>query len=215
MHDTANLIGLSFAEKYGGEGKIVVDIGGCDVNGSLRKHFEERGMQFICVDIEPHPSVDIVVKPGENLPFKNNSVDLIVSTSCFEHDPCFWITFKNMTRILKMGGYIYINAPTNGPYHCHPGDNWRFYSDAGQALAYWASYKMHHNEEIFPVKLIETFHVLPLSVVWIDFVCVWQRVEERETTITVSPEISHNVGILQQRLHERGLRTVRTPTTII
>ena len=43
-----------------------------------------------------------------------------------------------MTRIIKPSGYIYINAPTTGHYHCYPGDNWRFYSDAGQALAYWS-----------------------------------------------------------------------------
>lgn len=35
MHDTALVSGLGFAEKYGGDGKIVVDIGGQNVNGSL------------------------------------------------------------------------------------------------------------------------------------------------------------------------------------
>jgi hypothetical protein len=29
------------------------------------------------------------MKPGENFPFENKTFDLIVSTSCFEHDPFF------------------------------------------------------------------------------------------------------------------------------
>ena len=108
--------------------------------------------------MEADASVDIVIHPGEKLPFEDSSVDLIVSTSCFEHDPCFWLTFKEMTRIIKPSGYIYVNAPTSCMYRQYPGDNWRFYSDAGQALAYWSGIKMS-TENIYPVKVIETFNI--------------------------------------------------------
>lgn len=206
MHDTASKSGELFALSYGGVNKVVVDIGGQDLNGSLRSFFENLGMKYICVDIEPHISVDIVIKPGDKLPFNNGTIDLIVSTSCFEHDPCFWITFKEMTRITKLGGFIYVNAPSDGAYHCHPGDNWRFYYDAGQALAYWSSYQMN-NEVVYPVKVIETFHINPLNEFWIDFVCIWQRTENKETEITVKPEIFYNKGILQNALNAAGLTT--------
>lgn len=36
MHDTASLTGKYFAELYGKEGLTVVDIGGKNVNGSLK-----------------------------------------------------------------------------------------------------------------------------------------------------------------------------------
>ncbi len=206
MHDTASIAGELFAEEYGGINKVVLDIGGKNVNGSLRSFFEELGMTYICIDMEPDRSVDIVVKPGERLPFKDGSVDLIVSTSCFEHDPCFWITFKEMTRITKLGGHIYVNAPTNGVYHCWPGDNWRFYSDAGQALAYWSSYQTS-NETVFPVKVVETFHILPKNDIWIDFVCVWKRVDEKQTEITVSPVITQTMGALEKRLNDAQFKT--------
>jgi SAM-dependent methyltransferase len=150
--------------------------------------------------------VDIVVKPGDKLPFDNGSIDLIVSTSCFEHDPCFWITFKEMTRIIKFGGFIYVNSPSNGPYHCYPGDNYRFYSDAGQALSYWSSFQFS-NEEVFPVKVVETFHILPKSDIWIDFVCVWERVDEKQTDIVVSNTISENIGILEKMLNDNDYGT--------
>lgn len=209
MHDTAYNCGKSFAESYGGAGKVVLDVGGKNVNGSLRYFFENLGMKYICLDIEPDESVDIVVKPGNRLPFDNCCIDLIVSTSCFEHDPCFWITFKEMTRIIKLGGFIYVNAPTNGPYHCYPGDNWRFYSDAGQALSYWSSFQFS-NEAIFPVKVVETFHILPKNDVWCDFVCVWQRVDEKQTEIIVSHNIYQNVGILEKSLNNiYHLKTIK------
>ena len=208
MHDTALISGMLFSETYGEKGKVVIDVGGQDVNGSLRKFFVERGMKYICLDIVEHPSVDVVIKPGDKLPFETGSIDLIVSTSCFEHDPCFWLTFKEMSRILKLGGHVYINAPTNGAYHTHPGDNWRFYSDAGQALAYWSGVQMA-NEVIHPVKVVETFHVLPLGDIWIDFVCIWERVNEKETEITVSNEIVQTVGMLEKALHNYNVRTTK------
>jgi SAM-dependent methyltransferase len=208
MHDTSLFAGKLFAEKYGGANKVVIDIGGKNVNGSVRQFFENMGMKYICIDMEKDNSVDIVVNPGDKLPFDNGSIDLIVSTSCFEHDPCFWITFKEMTRIIKLDGFIYVNAPTNGPYHCYPGDNWRFYSDAGQALSYWSGYKMF-NEEVFPVKVIETFHILPKSDIWIDFVCIWQRVIDKETNITISHNIVNNIGLLEKSLNENNFKTIK------
>jgi SAM-dependent methyltransferase len=206
MHYTALKSGQAFSESYGIPNSLVIDIGGRNVNGSLRSFFETKGMKFVCIDMEADASVDIVIPPGEKLPFEDGSVDLIVSTSCFEHDPCFWLTFKEMTRIIKPSGYIYINAPTSGPYHGYPGDNWRFYSDAGQALAYWSG-KQLSNETIYPVKVVETFNVL--GDCWNDFVCVWQRVdiENIEKNIIVNNEIINNIGILEKTINNYGLQT--------
>ena len=206
MHDTSLISGRAFTESYGIPNGLVVDIGGRNVNGSLRSFFETKGMKFVCVDMEADLSVDVVVPPGERLPFDDESVDLVVSTSCFEHDPCFWLTFKEMTRIIKPAGYIYINAPTTGPYHCYPGDNWRFYSDAGQALSYWSG-KQIANETIYPVKVIETFNVLGSD--FNDFVRVWQRVniEHIEKTILVHNEIINKIGILEKTINNYGLKT--------
>jgi SAM-dependent methyltransferase len=206
MHYTSLKSGQAFSESYGIPNGLVVDLGGRNVNGSLRGFFEKKGAKFVCVDMDADASVDIVVPPGDKLPFEDGSVDLIVSTSCFEHDPCFWLTFKEMTRIIKPSGYIYINAPTSGPYHTYPGDNWRFYSDAGQALAYWSG-KQVSNENIYPVKVIETFNVL--GNVWNDFICVWQRVniENIEKNIVVHDDIIKNIGILEQTINNYGLKT--------
>ena len=44
---------------------------------------------------------------------------------------------------------------------------------------------------------------------WIDFVCVWKRVEDKETNITISAEIEKNIGVLEKRINEKGLKTIK------
>ena len=205
MHLTSLKSGEAFAHTYGRKDKIVVDLGGRNYNGSLRDFFTTKEMKYICVDMDEHESVDIVIKPGDKLPFETGTIDLIVSTSCFEHDPCFWLTFKEMTRIVKKDGFIYINAPTSGSYHAYPGDNWRFYSDAGQALAYWSGIQMLE-EIVYPVKVVETFNILD-DLMWNDFICVWTRVDTKETNITIQPDILNNIGMLEKQINDKGLHT--------
>jgi len=207
MHDTALIAGSLFGKVYGKEGMTVLDVGGQDINGSLRKPFDTLlKIKYTSLDIEEHPSVDVVMKPGDAFPFADESFDLIVSTSCFEHDPCFWMTFREMTRVIKKGGYIYVNAPSNGPYHNHPGDNWRFYSDAGQALAYWAGKTI--DGKSYPVKVEETFHILPPpNGFWIDFVTIWKRVDEKVDNIVLSDEVRYKNGLLRSALQETNYKT--------
>ena len=32
--------------------------------------------------------------------------------------------------------------------------------------------------------VVETFHILHKHCIWIDFVCIWQRLNEKQTDIT-------------------------------
>jgi len=56
-----------------------------------------------------------------------------------------------MCRVLKEGGYLYLNAPSKGGYHQYPIDAWRFFPDAGIALCDWAKLNKH------AVELLESF----------------------------------------------------------
>lgn len=207
MHDSALVSGGKFSQIYVERGSVVVDVGGLDVNGTLRKVFPQVS-KYISVDMESGPGVDIVVEPGKPLPFADGSVDTVVSTSCFEHDPCFWMTFREMARIVKVGGYIYINAPSNGPYHGYPGDNWRFYRDAGFSLAHWSGKIV--DGQSYPTKVVETFfvHSRVHYEPWIDWVCVWKRETDPVTTISApypDPATSH--GPLMIEIEKVGCPT--------
>lgn len=64
------------------DGGDVLDLGGREVNGSIRGLFP-RATQYLTVDIEPHSTVDVVCDAAElDLP---DRFDVVVSTECFEH----------------------------------------------------------------------------------------------------------------------------------
>jgi SAM-dependent methyltransferase len=114
----------------------VVEIGSQNVNGTIRDEFV--GVKYIGLDFADARGVDIVLQDPYCFPLDDNSVDVVVSSSCFEHSEFFWLTFLEAVRIVRPGGLIYLNAPSNGPVHGYPVDCWRFYPDAGRALARWA-----------------------------------------------------------------------------
>lgn len=151
MHPSAMINGEKFFKKYCSEKiseKKVLDVGSYDVNGTLRPIF--FGAHYVGLDMMEGPGVDLIGSSHE-IPFEQEYFDIVVSTSCFEHDDMFWISFLEMLRVLKTGGFMYINAPSNGFYHGHPGDNWRFYADSWKALEKWGL-KNGTN-----VKLIESY----------------------------------------------------------
>ena len=168
MHDTAYEIGHFFFDFYVRERALIVDIGAYNVNGSLRD-FCPKAARYVGLDVAAGPGVDIVVDPGSPLPFASNSVDVVVSSSVFEHDGFFWQSFLEMVRIAKPEGVLYLSAPSNGKYHCYPVDNWRFYPDCGKALVKWAMKNGHE------LTMIESFTAERKGDLWNDFVAIFRK----------------------------------------
>ena len=150
MHDTAYLIGRAFFDTYVRPGDRVLEIGSMNVNGSLRD-FRPAASAYVGVDLQSGAGVDVVVHRISQLPFAADSFDVVVTSSCFEHDAMFWVTFLEICRVLKAGGYLYVNAPSKGEYHRYPIDAWRFFPDAGIALRDWA----RRND--YDMNLLESF----------------------------------------------------------
>lgn len=138
MHDTAMLLGQRFFEAYArdGGGLKVMDLGAQDVNGSLRT-VAPAGCEYVGVDFADAKGVDVVLTDPYKLPFEDNTFDICVSANCFEHSEFFWLTFMEVMRVVKPDGLFYLDVPFNGAFHRYPVDCWRFYPDAGVALANW------------------------------------------------------------------------------
>ncbi|UPY36027.1 methyltransferase domain-containing protein [Sediminicoccus sp. KRV36] len=169
MHDTAMQIGSMFMRNYlsGRPGRLL-DLGGMNVNGSLRSVAPEHS--FYCgADLSAGNGVDVVIEGGGALPFSDGVFDAVVSSSCFEHDPLFWCTFAEMVRVTRPGGYVYINTPSNGEVHRYPLDCWRFYPDSGVALELWAA------RGGTPVRLIESMIAPRRTDQWNDCILVFGR----------------------------------------
>jgi SAM-dependent methyltransferase len=142
MHPTAMSNAKSFFETYSNafdssKEVKVIEIGSQDVNGSLRDVCPDR-FKYIGLDFQSAKGVDIVLDDPYSLPFEDDSIDIVLSSSCFEHSEMFWLVFLEVLRVLKPSGLFYLNAPSAGNFHRFPVDCWRFYPDSGKALVKWA-----------------------------------------------------------------------------
>ncbi|WP_175683895.1 methyltransferase domain-containing protein [Burkholderia cenocepacia] len=139
MHPSAMENGKIFFDTYVSRlGPVkLVEIGSQNVNGSLRE-VAPSNVDYIGIDFVEGPGVDVVLNDPYVLPFETSSVDLVVSSSCFEHSEMFWLVFNEVMRTLKPAGLFFLNVPSNGPFHRYPVDCWRFYPDAANALVTWA-----------------------------------------------------------------------------
>lgn len=160
---------------------IVVEIGSQDVNGSLRSVF--RNHNYIGVDFAVGNGVDIVLSDPYSIPLGDESVDVVITSSCLEHSEFFWLMFNEMLRILKPNGLLYINAPSNGEYHRWPVDCWRFYPDSGVALEKWGKRSGYN------VVLLESFTGVQEEDMWNDFISVFVK---DETNTSDYPDRMHS-----------------------
>lgn len=160
MHPTAYKNCGKFAEKYCYKGMKVLDVGSMDVNGTVKPIFE--GCDYVGMDISDGKNVDVVQEPWI-FPFNDNSFDVVVSTSCLEHDPKFWLTVQEMMRVSRK--MIYINVPSAQKYHAYPVDCWRFLADSMEALAGLSD----------EWRLVETY--IDSQMPWRDCVGIFKRIK--------------------------------------
>ncbi|MDP4300088.1 methyltransferase domain-containing protein [Leptothrix discophora] len=149
----------------------IIEIGSQDVNGSLRE-LAPAHARYLGLDFQPGKGVDLILQDPYALPLESDCADIVMSSSCLEHSEFFWLAFLEMVRIVRPGGLIYLNAPSNGMYHRYPVDCWRFYPDSGVALQEWA--RRNHQELNLLESFIGSHHAH--NERWNDYVAVFQKV---------------------------------------
>ena len=171
MHDTAKEYLKKFNSFYllGKNNLKILDLGSFDFNGSAKDIFKDTH-NYMGMDIVAGKNVDIVMEDPYKIPLEDASIDVVLSTSCFEHSEMFWLVFNEILRVLKPNGLFYLNAPSNGPYHLHPVDCYRFYPDSGNALIKWANYSGYQNS-----ILLESFIGKKKNDVWNDYVAIFLK----------------------------------------
>jgi SAM-dependent methyltransferase len=114
----------------------VLEVGSCNVNGSVRQFF---GKDYIGVDIEEGPGVDVVVSPV-HLPFPNQQFAVVVSTEMLEHAAFPALVLSEMRRVLKSGGTLLLTTRSEGfPFH-NPPDYFRYSVDQMRDLLTWLGF---------------------------------------------------------------------------
>ncbi len=150
------------AKKYIGEDnmpkKIIINLG----SGIKRLHPE-----IINLDIFPFNNVDFVTD-ATKLPIKDDSVDMIITESTLEHIPDAELAIKEICRVVKPGGYVYISIPFLMPFHASPNDYFRLTSEGiKHKFAIFEEYHsgMRGGPASALVTLLMNFLALPFSLI--------------------------------------------------
>jgi hypothetical protein len=101
----------------------VIDVGGMDVNGSLKKYWPH----FLVVDMREGKGVDVVCKAEDlSTRFGKGSFDGLVSCETLEHMEDWRGCVRGMWDVVKENGWLVmtIAAMTKGR-HNYPNDYWR------------------------------------------------------------------------------------------
>jgi SAM-dependent methyltransferase len=67
-----------------------------------------------------------LVADGHRLPFRDSSLDSVVSTGTLEHVREPATVLGEIRRVLRDGGLVYLEVPFLQGYHADPDDYWRF-----------------------------------------------------------------------------------------
>ena len=150
MHDSALESFIEFKKIYldNKQSKkiAITEIGSQAINSSVKNSLNEK-YDYTGVDITAGENVDIVLKDPYKLPFSDESIDVVISISTFEHTEFFWLTYLEILRILKPDGLFFLNVPSNSKFHRHSSDSWRFYPDSSIALEKWGI-KNNYNPKV-------------------------------------------------------------------
>jgi len=95
--------------------KTVLDVGSGDINGNNRFLF--ANCKYHGNDVIEGKNVTIVSKT-KDLPFKDESIDTIISTECFQLDPEYTDSLRKIYKMLKQNGlFVYTCASIGRAEH--------------------------------------------------------------------------------------------------
>lgn len=87
----------------------VLEVGSLNINGTVRGFYSAT--RYVGVDVGAGHCVDVVCR-GEDLAYVDGEFDVCVSAECFEHNPEWLATFRNMIRIASK--FVIFTCATEG-----------------------------------------------------------------------------------------------------
>lgn len=110
-------------------GRDVIEVGACEVLGSLRPFVESwRPRLYVGVDIVPGDGVDVLCDAEDLLNrFGAERFDVVISTEMIEHTKNWRKVVSNMKHLCRPGGILLVTTRSRGfHYHAYPHDYWRY-----------------------------------------------------------------------------------------
>jgi SAM-dependent methyltransferase len=132
-----------------------------DCGAGRRPVYFDNVVNFEIVDYDATDVLGV----GEQLPFKDNSFDGVLSLSVLEHVRDPFTSAGELARVLKPGGKLICCVPFLQPLHGYPH---HYYNMTGQGLRALFERRLHVDQHIVPRSTLPLF-----SLTW--FVQSWAR----------------------------------------
>lgn len=107
-------------------GKLVLDVGSRNINGSYRSMVELLGATYTGLDIVKGENVDVVTSLPYTYPFEDESFDGVICGNMLHQVPHPWQLFSEMVRVLKPGGLLAVVTVWKWGEASYPEDYFRF-----------------------------------------------------------------------------------------
>jgi len=152
---------LTYVESKGVKRVRVLEIGSREVTGPSQARARFVDAEYVGFDYYPGPNVDIVgdVHRLSSCFLENEKFDIIYSIACFEHFAMPWLVASEISKILKVGGIVYVKTHFSNGAHELP---WNFFqfSDMGLRVLFFfcARIRMH------PLRNVQSYgwpHLFP------------------------------------------------------
>lgn len=123
------LFNLEISKHVKNVGDVVIDLGG-GKNPSYERFWHIKPKKFIRVDVNEVAEPNVIADLNKPLPFSDNFADvaLLFNVIYILEDPIK--TLREINRILKIGGRLFITSPFIFNEAKEPSDYWRFTSMA-------------------------------------------------------------------------------------
>lgn len=113
------------AKKNDKKGKILLDIAP-QIHEGARAYFKKTINYTLDIDPKSHADYTLNICQNNNTVINNNYFDFVVCTEVLEHTLNPFAAIKEIHRILKLGGLLFMTTPFNFRIHGPLPDCWRF-----------------------------------------------------------------------------------------
>jgi len=114
-------------------GMKILEIGSREVTGESNARKEFQNAEYIGFDYYPGKNVNVVGDAHKLSSYfkKEDKFDLIYSSACFEHFAMPWLVAIEISKLLKIGGIVFVETHFSFASHERP---WHFYQFSDMAL---------------------------------------------------------------------------------
>lgn len=147
MHKSSMIKMEYFKDRYlnPSEELNILDVGSFDKTGNYNygQILNQKNWTYTGIDLRDGHNVDIIIEDAYNWEeIEENSYDVVVTGQALEHMEFFWLTMKEIDKVLKPGGLCCVIVPSTGPVHKNPLDCYRFNEDGVRSLVKYVNFEI-------------------------------------------------------------------------